>query len=65
MTQTQPQYNWEWRGYGGVLTRISDSATLWMQGDDANNFDDEWQDCASVEDQNRLASAYDDVMDAD
>ena len=58
-------YDWELTRYGaGILTRLSDGYSVLMQGDDASQFDDEWEACETDEQQNVLGSAYDDVMDA-
>ena len=57
-------YDWEWTGFGGTLTRLDDGRNTWLQGEDASQFDDEWEACETDEQRNVLASAYDDVMDA-
>lgn len=58
-------YDWELTRYGaGILTRLSDGYSVFMQGDDASQFDDEWEACETDEQYNMLGSAYDDVMDA-
>lgn len=58
-------YDWEMTRYGaGILTRLSDGYDVCMQGDDAAQFDDEWDNCETDEQQDVLASQYDDVMNA-
>lgn len=56
-------YDWDFCGFGGTLTRLSDEASIWMQGEEANQFDDDWENCEDAHQANLLASAYDDVME--
>lgn len=56
-------YDWEWSGPGGALTRLSDGWSVWLQGDDASEFDEQWEACEDDEQRNVLGSAYDEVME--
>lgn len=57
------KYSWDWAGFGGTLTRLSDGASLWMQGDDACEFDDKWDSLDTDDCRDLLASEYDHVME--
>lgn len=63
----QDRYDWVWQicGVFGVLTRLADGATLGMNGDEANEFDEQWESCEDPWARNTLASAYDDVMEVE
>ena len=60
------QYDWELTRYGaGILTRLEDGWNVCLQGDDAYDFDEQWEACETDEQCNMLASAYDDVLGPD
>ena len=56
-------YSWDYCGFGGTLTNEWNGKSVWLQGDDADQFDDEWESCEGDEAQSVLASAYDDIME--
>ena len=42
------EYSWEFDRVGGTLTQLATEKTIYLQGDDATNFDMEFQALQSV-----------------
>lgn len=57
-------YSWEYHGWYGEIIRYHDGYTVFLQGDDAAMFDEEWEKCkgrAKLE--NYYASQYEDFFE--
>jgi hypothetical protein len=55
-------WDWTWKRYGGVIT-APDGRTCFLQGDEANQLDDELEKCETEDQIQNLLSGYDHVCD--
>jgi hypothetical protein len=57
------RYSWDYKGFGGTLTRDADGANVWLQENDASDLDDQLDAAETAWEWNIICSAYDLVMD--
>lgn len=58
MERNQALFDWDYVGYGGTITLLETGDTVWLQGHDADEFNDNWENCEEVWQQNVLADQY-------
>jgi hypothetical protein len=59
------EYSWDYEGFGGTLTRLSDGKSVYLQGEEAADFDEKWDRSQGQSEQNDLGDMYGDVMEED
>lgn len=57
------EYSWDWQGPGGTLTELSSGRTIWLQGEEGDRFDLEYELCDDITQRNEMAVAYFEVIE--